>query len=286
LGCTHCGSSYFSPPPRHDDFRLFYSTHPYDFNRFSQVSRAQQIIRNHLQSRITGNFLDVGCATGYLLAEIQKQTKWNVYGVELVTKAAIFAKEKLHLEQVQNTDLHSANYPSEFFDVIHISEVMEHVADPYALLAECRRILKPDGFFLLSLPNGVADRQGMIDFANAEAGVAGHASGHIYFFSELGLKHLLARTGFRIESSQTAAFKQGLRTMGLFPKRRNWQDMFRPRFAPEEAVSSEILEIQDLPPNRLVKLKYGLRNLIRVPEMHRFGLAWHLVCRASWPVNL
>jgi len=69
------------------------------------------------------------------------------------------------------------------FDGVFSTQVLEHVSDPEAFLAECRRVLKPGGMLLLSAP-----------FVWQE-----HEQPYDYFrFSSFGLRALLGRCGFEI----------------------------------------------------------------------------------------
>ena len=42
-------------------------------------------------------------------------------------------------------DLFALGYPDESFDVIHLHQVLQHLADPAGALLELRRVLRPDG---------------------------------------------------------------------------------------------------------------------------------------------
>jgi SAM-dependent methyltransferase len=44
----------------------------------------------------------------------------------------------------------SVDLPDAYADVVLSNQVLEHVADPPSYLAECRRVLKPDGVLILS----------------------------------------------------------------------------------------------------------------------------------------
>lgn len=275
--CQTCGVSYYFPQLGIPELQTFYSTHGYEFNLNSQAARAKRIANNYLHQRPVGRFLDVGCATGFLLDGIKNEVGWDVHGVELVEKAASFASGTLGLKDVLNKDLQQAGYPSAFFDVVHVSEVLEHVPDPISMLEECRRIIKPDGLFFLSLPNGCADRQGLIDYWNIHRIPPGHASGHIYFFSAKGLRDAVRAAGFKIVSTHTYAFKQGLRSLRLFPRRRGWAGMFSPRTETEKPNNSEIGFTLNKHSKRFYQIKYGLRERLKIPGLWRVGLGWHLV---------
>lgn len=273
--CKVCKTTYFYPPPTLKQLETFYSAEGYEFNRHSQEHRAREIVRKYFQADI-GRFIDIGCGTGYLLSKIQSSTRWGVFGVELSGKACAFARDSLRLKNIANSDLASANYESNFFDIVHVSEVLEHVPDPVAFLKECRRILKPGGLFLLSLPNGESDRQGLIDYWSLNRKPPGHASGHIYFFSPASLEFLMELTGFKITQSESYAFKQGLRSLGLWPKRKGWMTLHEPR-GKAEVVNQETISIEpDKHGEFYYKFKYGIRDLFTVKGMHRIGHAFRL----------
>jgi SAM-dependent methyltransferase len=66
-------------------------------------------------------------------------------------------------------------------DIVFSSQVIEHVPDPRALVGECRRVLKPDAFLILTGP-----------FYRPL-----HEEPHDYFhFTKYGLEHLLRATDF------------------------------------------------------------------------------------------
>jgi 2-polyprenyl-3-methyl-5-hydroxy-6-metoxy-1,4-benzoquinol methylase len=279
--CLKCGGTYFDPSPTLDQLRVFYSVEGYEFSRYSQEHRAQVIAKKYLKDNQSGNFLDIGCGTGYLLNEIKAKTDWKVYGVELSTKASDFARHTLKLESVSNTDLSGAEYPDNFFDILHVSEVLEHVPSPVEFMRECRRIIKPEGTMLLSLPNGRSDRQGLLDYWRSFAKPPCHASGHIYFFSQKSL-YLLARdTGFEITGSKTYAFKQGLRSLGLFPKRKNGHEMYAPRLKPEVQTTAEISVAEPKHSELFYRTKYKIRDFVTVSGMLRVGHGFRLVLKPN-----
>jgi SAM-dependent methyltransferase len=56
------------------------------------------------------------------------------------------------LKGIRSEDITKLSYPSESFDLVLHSEVLEHVEDTAQALAECRRILKPGGICLFTVP--------------------------------------------------------------------------------------------------------------------------------------
>jgi SAM-dependent methyltransferase len=91
--------------------------------------------------------------------------------------------------------------PDGSFDAVVLSHVVEHVADPLALLAACRRLLRPGGTLALATPN--IDSRGHERFGAAWLHL--DVPRHLFLFSRSGLAALFARVGFERFSITTAA---------------------------------------------------------------------------------
>jgi ubiquinone/menaquinone biosynthesis C-methylase UbiE len=100
------------------------------------------------------NLLDIGCGDGSLsIAMKNALSASEVYGVEISTEAVEQAQERgLHatLVDVETSDL---PFASNYFYAIFCGEIIEHLFDPDHLLDEVYRVLKPNGFFILTTPN-------------------------------------------------------------------------------------------------------------------------------------
>lgn len=101
--------------------------------------------------------LDVGCGAG-LLCEPLARMGAAVSGVDAAPENIDAAKS--HAAQSGLTIDYRAGELAEQgldkFDVVTSMEVIEHVTDPAAFIAELARHLKPDGLLLLSTPNRTA----------------------------------------------------------------------------------------------------------------------------------
>lgn len=97
-----------------------------------------------------GRLLDIGCGSGDWL-RLMKARGWCVEGVDL-DEAAVANANSRGLS-VQCGTVHDLNCPDAHFDAVTLNQVIEHVPDPVAVLAECRRILKPGGHLILYTPN-------------------------------------------------------------------------------------------------------------------------------------
>ena len=96
------------------------------------------------------NFLDIGCGEGYSLIEAMSRG-WNVYGLD-ITDHRIETAKASSIKFI-NSDLINSNLPSNFFDIIYIDSVLEHVYNPSDYLSEIKRILRKGGILYLGVPN-------------------------------------------------------------------------------------------------------------------------------------
>lgn len=99
------------------------------------------------------SLLDVGCGGGDFIAKM-RELGWKVAGVETDPVAAERARGR-QLD-VHQGGLESAAFDDMSFDAITLSHVIEHVYEPRRLLAECRRILKPNGTLAILTPNSAS----------------------------------------------------------------------------------------------------------------------------------
>ena len=271
--CPDCHVIYYNPIPTTQQFIDFYSIGGYEFNRWKLECKAESYIKKLNKKQLEGKFLDIGCATGYMINKINQDSDWEVYGVELSKKPAEFARDVLKLKNITHGDLFSANYPDDFFDCINISDVLEHVPSPVALLDECHRILKSNGIIMLGVPNGFNDSRGLIYYYNKFRQAGCHDSGHIFFFQKPSFDYLFKKTGFEVVEKETVAIKNGLRNLGLLPRKRRWADFYRPRQQKEIAVDSDIqLITRKKYPDFYYRYRYLKHTWFSIPGIHNFGL--------------
>jgi len=273
LECSGCGVIFTSPLPTETQLAEFYTGSYYEFNRSRLEGKGMAFAGRLRRWREKGRFLDIGCATGFFMNGIRKYSEWEVYGVDFGEKAVRYARDELGLE-VKHGELSDAGYPPAFFDYIHVNNVLEHVLDPVWLLRECRRIIKPDGIFYLSVPNGFNDSLDLINFYEIDNMPARSKNGHIFFFPARTLIRLFDHAGFVIAKKKTYGLKRGLRSMGYWPRKKDWRKDYMPRKLSEAERQSEIRVTGGTNgrSNLYYRCKFFLDNLRRVPGLYRFGL--------------
>ena len=111
--------------------------------------RRWQMIRSAAGERLTGGVLDNGCGIGLYLRQLAQDARHAV-GVEYDFERAAQAKTAA---PVVNAAGEALPLPCGAFDLILSHEVLEHVADDRAALAEMARLLRPGGRLVLFVPN-------------------------------------------------------------------------------------------------------------------------------------
>jgi 2-polyprenyl-3-methyl-5-hydroxy-6-metoxy-1,4-benzoquinol methylase len=96
-----------------------------------------------------GKYLDVGCGIGYFPL-VMKYLGMEPHGVE----PAAFDQElsKYYSLNILNSTLEDAKYENDYFDVISLNHVLEHVPNPSVTIEELYRILKPGGYLIIAVP--------------------------------------------------------------------------------------------------------------------------------------
>jgi len=106
-------------------------------------------LRNYSSLNIV-NFLDIGCGEGYSLLEAYNRG-WEPFGID------IFDNRSEEIKKIKNhfvkSDLLDAFFPDNYFDIIYLDSVLEHLTNPLEYLVEIKRILKKGGLLYVGVPN-------------------------------------------------------------------------------------------------------------------------------------
>ncbi len=128
---------------------------------FDPADQTGRIVYEHLHryalSRefVSGlRVLDLACGTGYgtaILGEVAAQAT----GLDISSAAIREARKRYGSDRVKYVigDCFDLPFEADSFDVVVANEMIEHVEDHPALLAEVRRVLVDKGLFLVSTPN-------------------------------------------------------------------------------------------------------------------------------------
>ena len=128
-------------------------------------------------------FLDVGCGVGMML-KLMQFFGLEVEGIEQSQWAVEYCKNKLKIENVRCGEVIEANYPTDYFGMISLIHILEHLNEPVPTLKEVYRVLAPNGIVFGEVPYS----EGLKDYG---------ISDHFWFYNEPALKYLLSCIGFR-----------------------------------------------------------------------------------------
>jgi 2-polyprenyl-3-methyl-5-hydroxy-6-metoxy-1,4-benzoquinol methylase len=98
--------------------------------------------------------LEVGCgagATGALALSLDKCATYC--GIDICEPAAAIARERISEVLVGDVEKVELPWERESFDVLILSEVLEHLSDPWATLRRLRPLMKPAARVFASSPN-------------------------------------------------------------------------------------------------------------------------------------
>jgi 2-polyprenyl-3-methyl-5-hydroxy-6-metoxy-1,4-benzoquinol methylase len=207
--CLSCNLVQQNPQPVFDEITTRYSDTfgddylSYELDNEAAFLKLQQLALNdagfyELEKKSAKgqlSVLDVGCATGALLADLRERG-WNVIGVE-ISPCAEYAKNKRKLD-VRNVPLEECKFPDTSFDAVLASHLIEHLNNPKSFLNEVCRILKNNGYCFITTPN-ISGFQARIFGSRWRSAIFDH----LYLFSKTTLSKMLKNAGFKIESIHT-----------------------------------------------------------------------------------
>lgn len=172
-----------------------------------------EALRTNAESKI----LEIGCAdggTGALALESKKCSRY--VGVDVAPKALERADEVLNETHLGNVEVMEFPWPLESFDALIMSEVLEHLIDPWQTLTRLSSLLKPKAQLLISSPN-IASLlvlnellRGRFDYT--ESGVMDRT--HLRWFTPSTYRQLVESSGFEVESC---------RALNISPSAKHWK---------------------------------------------------------------
>jgi len=178
--------------------------------------------------------LDIGCGDGSFIAKFRDRCK--VFGVDISAKAVKLA-EKAGVNAYRS-DISNRRLPfeDEYFDLVYMGDVIEHLINPDFAITEVARVMKPSGFLILSTPNlaswlnrllllvGFQPLSSEVSTAVNFGRPSAHTEcddvpvGHLRLFTFRALKEFLAYYSFRIVRVRGASSQIRTKALGEVDK--------------------------------------------------------------------
>lgn len=209
--CGECGVGYPNPYPSADEIEDFYASqlepNEYEMKYYVEVSQHERDHWAQFARRVTdlkagpGKLLEVGCAAGWLLSGA-RAVGWDVTGLEASPKFAEYARGKQGLNVLTGTltdpEAMEAVRQSGPFDVVVMTDVLEHLHDPVGDLKVMRDLLAPGGRLVIAT----------LDFGSRSARRYGLAwrqivVSHIVYWTRPSMRRALSEAGLRVVEFDT-----------------------------------------------------------------------------------
>jgi 2-polyprenyl-3-methyl-5-hydroxy-6-metoxy-1,4-benzoquinol methylase len=217
VACDTCGFRHVLPLPSPRDQREAYEEVYYRDDKPAYVSHARDdaewsrlgwddrlsLFEDLLEHDTTQDLgvLDIGCGPGWFL-KAAADRGWKTQGIEPSTAAAQHARE-LGLDIVTAMFDETSAPKLERCDVVHLNNMLEHVADPIALLRLAVARAWPGGLICVGVPN---DYNALQEAARASGAKAWWLAPphHLNYFDFASLEALLERFGLEIVETLTS----------------------------------------------------------------------------------
>ncbi len=207
LFCGVCGLGRTEPFLPEDELSRIYSSsyRKEDSTRFPAfLERIISVVRDGRRRRVEryaarGRILDVGCGRGDFLLKMLGRG-WECFGLELDERVSRHNRPGMELKF---GSLSSHRFPESYFEAVTFWHVFEHLRDPEWALAECARILKPNGLLVVAVPN----------MESLQSRLSGRGwfhldpPFHLYHYSARNMRRLLEKSGFEVRAIRHFSFE-------------------------------------------------------------------------------
>jgi 2-polyprenyl-3-methyl-5-hydroxy-6-metoxy-1,4-benzoquinol methylase len=154
--CKHCGFTYVENTPAQDYYDRYYQqeskyegVRQHEAHETATQNELLGFLKKHLPK--TASILDVGCSTGSLLAYIKNKGYTCLEGLDPAPKCRTIAKQKYGIK-VTTAGLSSFK-PKKKYDLVILSQVLEHLIDVKSAINLISALLNDGGYVFIGVPD-------------------------------------------------------------------------------------------------------------------------------------
>jgi SAM-dependent methyltransferase len=195
--CVNCGLTYSSPIMDDRGVSKLYeesSETNVSPGEESNVRRTMthyyQFAAPHLRGR--ERVLDIGCDMGFMLEAAKADGFKELYGIEPVPAARSVAG-LVKGATITDKFFEQTDYPADYFDLITLIHVLDHLYDPRLVLQRALKNLRPEGL-VLAVVHNVGSLLGLLLRERFPV----FNLYHHYFFNKTTLAELFRRQGYEV----------------------------------------------------------------------------------------
>ena len=200
--CQKCSLQFLHPQPSDRELRAFYTEAYYrtwgfdgQENRIVErmkcktFERRLQLISKFKQE---GKILDVGCATGFFL-RVANKFGFTSYGIELSEFSGNLARKKFGEETIHIGKIEDCQFPAQSFDIVTMSDFLEHIKNPEVIFRKTAILLKEDGIVVIATPDTDS-----FTCKFMRARWTHYKQEHLFYFNQNTIEKLALQTGFEV----------------------------------------------------------------------------------------
>ena len=232
--CSGCGLGMTTPLPRPDEVPDFYDLSTYYTHGESHMRPVPDSLLDKILVALAwrtdhaspfepgkiaellppgGTVLDIGCGHGELLEQLV-QRGIDAIGMDPDPRSRELAAQNGLTVLAGTAEAPAPDIGQRRFDLIVMSHSLEHCLDPLTAMENVRRLLAPDGYAYIEVPNA-----GCVHFEDfRQCSEMFDAPRHLWFFTGDALSQFAENAGLRVERWHFNGFTR------LFSRTwRNWE---------------------------------------------------------------
>ena len=181
----------------------FYKNIPRSFEESGYNEDKISFITSHIGTGL--RILDIGCNDGYIGAMLLARGN-DVYGVDITKHKVNRAIKRGIKAMVFDIESKPLPYENNFFDVVLLTDVIEHMFDTDQIFINIRKTLKKGGLLLVTTPNVASFARRImllfgfnphLEYSSRYMDFLPGSIGHIRYYTHGNLQAQLHKCGFR-----------------------------------------------------------------------------------------